>query len=263
MKKVIILLLVMFAVVAGLYAQSRTMTVQEFEHEVWRLTNQQRAKYSLPLLSYDEGLADLARYHSRNMLQRSFFAHKDHQGFEVAQRQKRYYPGLVVSSIGENLGKFTNSTKVFTPREVVTGWMNSPSHRENILNPEYTHLGVGLTISGSTMYATQNFATPLVKMRSRLPQSLDQSKKYRLSFDYLAPQPRERLNCTLIYPDPQKAYKISDKQEMVGAQPLKLEWKSQSSFDLLVPFLAGTGEYQLCFGFDGGYYPEGIPIKVK
>lgn len=263
MKKTIILILAMFVICAGLCAKGKTMTVQEFEREVWRLTNQQRAKYSLPLLSYDEGLADLARYHSRNMLQQRFFAHRDHQGFEVAQRQKRYYPNLIVCSIGENLGKFTNSAQVFTPQEVVTGWMNSPDHRENLLSPEYTHLGVGLIFSGSTMYATQNFAAPLVKLRSNLPKSLNASKIYRLSLDYLSPKQRERLSCTLIYPDPKKAYKISDKQEMVGAQPLKLEWKSKSSFELLLPFLAGKGEYQLCFGFDGGYFPEGIPIRAK
>lgn len=113
------------------------------------------------------------------------------------------------------------------------------------------------------MYATQNFATPLVRMRSKLPKSLDGSKIYRLSFKYLSPNKRERLNSTLIYPDPKKAYQISEDQEMVGAQPLKVEWKSKTSFDLLVPFLAGKGDYKICFGFDGGYFPEGVVVKVK
>jgi hypothetical protein len=263
MKKVILILLAIVLAISVLPAKSKTMTVREFEHEVWRLTNAQRTQRSLKALSYDEGLADLARYHSRNMMQRNFFAHRDHQGYEVAQRQRAYYPGLVVCNIGENLGKFTNSARVFTPQEVVTGWMNSPSHRANILSADYTHLGVGLIFSGDIMYATQNFATPLVKMRSKLPKSLDGSKIYRLSFDYLSPNGRERLNSTLIYPDPKKAYQISEDQEMVGAQPLKVEWKSKTSFDLLVPFLAGKGDYKICFGFDGGYFPEGVVVKAK
>lgn len=35
-----------------------------------------------------------------------------------------------------------------TAAEVVTGWMNSPGHRANILNPAVRHVGVGLTAAG-------------------------------------------------------------------------------------------------------------------
>lgn len=261
MKKWLLILLSLALMLSALPAKN--MSIENFEKEVWRLTNIERSRYSLPALTYEPGLVKLARYHSQNMLQRDFFAHRDPQGFDIAGRRKKYYPTLVVSSVGENIGKFRNSTGSFSPQELVAGWMNSPSHRENILHPDYTHLGVGIVKQGGTLFATQNFATPLAKIKTNLPQSLEKDKAYRVSFEYLSPNQRDRLGCTMIYPDRTKTFKVSDDQEMVGARPLKLEWVSQSKFDILIPLEAGDGDYKLCFGFDGGYFPEGIVLKAK
>lgn len=263
MKKLLFILLTFTLALSALMAQNRTMTIEDFEKEVWRLTNVERTRYSLKPLSYDPGLAKLARYHSHNMHQRNFFSHLDPQGYGVAERQQNYYPTLVLSSIGENIGRFHNSAGGFTPQEVVSGWMESPNHRENILQPDYTHLGVGIVLAGNTMYATQDFATPLVKIKSKLPKSLSDGHAYRLSFQYLSPNQRDRLACTLIYPDKNKGYKISENEVMVGAQPLQLEWVSSSQFDVLVPFSAGAGDYKICFGFDGGYFAQGMVLKAR
>ena len=242
---------------------AQSMTIQEFELEIWRLTNVQRAYYKIPLLSYDHGLADLSRLHSQNMLKHNFFAHKDHLGDEVGGRKIKYYPSLLVTAIGENLGKFRNSSGAFSPMDVITGWMMSPPHRENILNPEYTHLGVGLVLKGDTMYATQNFATPITKMISGLPKKMSTDKTYRLSFAYLSAQAATKLTATLRFPNKNISYKISEEQAMVGGQPLPIRWTSQTAFNVDIPFLAGKGDYKLCFGFDGGYFPEGITLRAQ
>jgi len=244
-------------------AFSQTMTVREFEIEVWRLTNVERVRHSLQPLSYEEGLADLARLHSGNMQVHNFFSHKDHRGDEVAERRAKYYPNLLVSAIGENLGKFTNTAMKFTPHELVGGWMQSPLHRENILNPKFSHIGVGLVFRGTTLFATQNFATPTVKFKGKIPDRFDHKKAYRLSFEYLSPQPRNELTATILFPSKNISFKISDEQEMVGAQPLSVRWTSANTFDVDVPFNGGKGEYQLCFGFNGGYFPEGIKLKAR
>lgn len=255
--------LICILVLCGLVLPMWGMTIREFEHEVFRLTNIERRNHSLNALNYENGLADLARIHSSHMDRFNYFSHNDHLGDEVSGRQKRYYPELIVISIGENLGKFNSHTGTFSPQELVSGWMSSPGHRANILNPEYSHLGVGIVLTGNTMYATQNFAAPLVKLRSNLPTSLDQQRIYRISFEYLGTEPAKDLTCTLIYPDPEKTYQISDEQEMVGAQPLKIDWQDKGMFSLLVPFLAGRGDYRLCFGYKGSYYPEGIVLKAR
>lgn len=260
MKKVYLYLMFIFITLS---AMAQTMTVREFELEVWRLTNVERVRHNLSPLSYEEGLADLARLHSGNMLLHNFFAHRDHKGDEVADRKDKYYPTLLISAIGENLGKFTNSGMKFTPHELVSGWMQSPLHRDNILNPQYTHLGVGLVFRGTTLFATQNFATPTVKFKGNLPSKFDVKKVYRLSFEYLSPRPAKELSATLIYPDKKTSFKISDEQEMVGAQPIALRWTSSTTFDVDLPFNAGKGEYQLCFGFNGGYFPKGLKLRAR
>ncbi|HNQ43530.1 MAG TPA: CAP domain-containing protein, partial [Candidatus Cloacimonadota bacterium] len=124
--------------------QAKGLSIREFELEIWRYTNIERARYGISPLNYDENLADLAKLHTKNMIDKKFFAHIDHLGDAVAQRKTKYQPNLIVSSIGENLGKFINSAKTFSPQECVTGWMNSPDHRKNILDPDYTHMGVGI-----------------------------------------------------------------------------------------------------------------------
>jgi uncharacterized protein YkwD len=54
---------------------------------------------------------------------------------------------------GENI-QYNTSEKAF---DVVNWWMNSPSHRDNILKREYTHIGVGVHRSGGKIYVVQLF----------------------------------------------------------------------------------------------------------
>lgn len=255
-----ITILLVFSI--ALLAQTQ-MTIADFEQEVWRLTNVERGKYNLAPLYYDTGLAALAKRHSLNMYQKDFFAHRDPWGDEVAGRKNKYYPELIVSSIGENLGKFSNSRRVFIPQEVVSGWMNSPAHRANILDAGFTHIGIGLVFKGNEMYATQDFATPIVKLVSELPDKIDAKYRYRLRFEYIAGQATQGFSSTLIYPNPNATYRISEDQEMCGAQPIPIQWISDRSFEVEVPFLAGKGNYQLSFGYNGGYFPEGVLISVR
>lgn len=263
-KRIWTILLVLFVFVAlSAKTKQKPINVKDFEREVWRLTNVERAKFGLSPYAYDEGLADLARLHSRNMIVQGFFAHKDHLNDEVAQRKTKYYPELVISSIGENLGKFMNKQQIFKPQELVDGWMGSPDHRKNMLDKDYTHLGIGLIFNGEYLWATQNFATPLVKLSAPIPKKIKHNKPITLKFEYLSPRPQNELGITLIYPDPNATYKISDKQEMRGAQPLQATWISDKRFEVVVPFNPGKGTYKLCFGWNGGYYPEGFTLVAK
>lgn len=262
MKPSSLIILIFLTLCLSLPAQKQ-MTVSQFEQEILRLTNHERSQYGLPALQNEPGLVTLARRHTVNMVQKNFFAHRDPWGDEVSGRKSKYYPELLVSNIGENLGKFTNSRLAFKPEEVVTGWMNSPTHRAQILDRDYTHIGIAIMIKGTDMFATQNFASPIVKLSNSIPENLSHKKSYVLRFDYLANQDPKHLGATLIYPDRKFAYKLSEEQEMVGAQPIPIKWVNQRSFEVVVPFLAGKGNYQLCFGFNGGYFPEGILLKAK
>ncbi len=259
--KSLTLLSVMLCSIYGLFAVK--LTICEFEKEIWRLTNLEREKYHLPLLSYENGLADLARLHSRNMLSFGFFNHEDHKGDMVSDRHTKYYPELILSSIGENLARFTNSEKVFSPKEIVDGWMNSPEHRENILDPGYTHLGVGVVIQENKLLATQNFATAIAILDKPLPPKLSRKNSYRLEFTYLSPKAWQAFNAVLRYPNPRTKYMIDDKHYTLGGEPVEITWLDEDRFAVDLKFNAGKGIYYLNFGFHGGFFEEGVKLKVK
>lgn len=244
-------------------AAQNMLSVKDFEYKVLQLTNAERAKYGLAPLAHDEGLAALAKRHSQNMHKHNFFAHKDIWGDEVADRKRKYYPEMIVSSIGENLGRFSNPANAFQPEELLKGWMGSPGHRAQILDAGYTHLGVGISIKNGVMYATQNFATPLVKLQGEIPQRISSKSPITLRFEYLCDLDKDFLGATLLYPNPKTKYRISETEEMVGGQPLGLKWITDQVFEIKVPFHAGSGKYKLCFGYGGGYFEEGIPLKAK
>lgn len=239
------------------------MTIPEFEKQIWQLTNAERMKYNLQPLAYDIGLADLSRAHSRNMLNLGFFAHKDQLGDMVSERKNKYYPQLVVSSIGENLARFYNTKKFFSPAEIVDGWMNSPAHRDNILNADYTHLGVGVVLSGETMLATQSFATPLVKLLTPLPRKFDRKQKYTLEFEYMSPNPYGEFGAVLDLPDSNFRNQIDASRYTVGTIPLHIHWNDPQHFSLEFSFVAGRGLYILDFGFNNAYFEDGIRFLVR
>jgi len=259
--KRLLLLGIVIAFWAGLQAAS--ITIRDFERQIWQLTNQERAKEGLPALQYDEGLADLARYHSRNMLNFGFFAHKDPFGDMVEDRKRKYYPQLVVSSIGENLARFFNTAKVYTPAEFVQGWMNSPEHRKNMLDKDYTHLGVGVVNYGDRLIATQNFATPLAKLSTPLQKKYKRKSGTALQFEYMSPRPADELDANLKFPDAECKYKLDENHYSLGSKPLTIKWIDQRHFEVQLDFPAGKGCYELQFGFDGGFYEDGIKLKVK
>jgi uncharacterized repeat protein (TIGR02543 family) len=107
-----------------------------FEREVLRLVNIERANHGLNPLQWDYALAAIARAHSIDMVHRGFFSHNCLGGLSPFDRMRS--AGISYRSAAENLAAGQR-----TPKEVVDGWMNSPGHRANILNPNLTHLGVG------------------------------------------------------------------------------------------------------------------------
>lgn len=108
-----------------------------FDFQVLQLVNAERAKSGLNPLTLNEKLDVAADRYSERMALGDFFSHSDPYdgssiGTRVAQTGYRY------TSVGENLAYGQT-----TPEAVVQAWMNSPGHRKNILNPKYTHMGLG------------------------------------------------------------------------------------------------------------------------
>jgi uncharacterized protein YkwD len=102
----------------------------------------------------DPRLAAAARAHAADMAERSYFDHTTPDGVDFATRITR--AGYTWSTAGENIAAGQPD-----PASVMKSWMNSPGHRANILNCDFTNLGVGLAYDGRrTPYWTQDFAAP-------------------------------------------------------------------------------------------------------
>ncbi|HPS37960.1 MAG TPA: CAP domain-containing protein [Candidatus Cloacimonadota bacterium] len=238
------------------------LTITEFEQEVILYTNRARADYGLQPLKYDKGLADIARRHSYNMYSQNFYAHEDLQGLQCWDRQEKYYPELMNLGIGENIAKQVISDKVFSAKDLVDGWMNSPGHRANILDLDYTHIGVGVVIKDRTLLATQNFATGMVRPLLALP-LVSAVGFLTIPFEYMSSKPREGFAAWIIYPDPKVKFFNKDNSYYTGVQPQTLVWKDDTHFSVTVPFNAGKGDYRLSFGWAGTHYPDFFRITAK
>ena len=238
------------------------LTTREFELKIWELTNRERQAHGLLPLMYYSPLSDLARRQSENMHRHRFFEHKDQQGLTVGGRQEKYLPRLLLTSIGENLAYLSNNKKIFSPTEIIKGWMESPGHRENILNPEFTHLGVGVLSTGNKLWATQVFASPTVMIRHKLPIS-SQAGGVTLSFEYLSTRSRNGFAATIMYPDSNYKFYLDKTRYQKGSQPQQVKWEDETHFRLTVPFVAGEGIYNVYFGWDGAYIEDGFGIKSK
>ncbi|GGW30601.1 CAP domain-containing protein [Streptomyces griseoloalbus] len=119
--------------------------------EVVDLTNRERARAGLPPLSRDPLLTTAAQAHSADMVTRDFYAHTAPDGSRPWDRAAA--AGSTRRTIGENIACGQRSAA-----EVVQGWMNSPGHRANILETDFTHIGVGFAGGGRAgTYWTQLF----------------------------------------------------------------------------------------------------------
>ncbi|MBR2742035.1 MAG: hypothetical protein IKD89_00415 [Clostridia bacterium] len=112
------------------------------EREVVRLTNEIRASYGLPALSINEKLSAAARAKALDMAENGYFSHESPSYGSPFDMMRAF--GVTYRSAGENIAYGYRA-----PEAVVTGWMNSASHRENILNPSFTEIGVGFAERGA------------------------------------------------------------------------------------------------------------------
>ena len=118
------------------------------------LMNQTRAKAGLRPLKHSRLLGEVARAHSHEMSAGNFFSHTNPAGWGPKERLER--EGFAWKAFGENIGCGQDS-----PEKILLTWMNSASHRETILDPIYTKVGIGLVRGGECrIYWTGLFARP-------------------------------------------------------------------------------------------------------
>ncbi|NEU56159.1 CAP domain-containing protein [Halorussus sp. MSC15.2] len=148
---------------------------------VHRFVNRERAQRGLDPLALNETLSRIERYHSRDMAESDYFAHVspgnetltdryDRFGFEcrVSVGENRYATGaenIAYTYYEESVDVGNRTVTYSTPKQLARGivaqWMNSSSHRKNLLRPYWRREGIGIateeTPTGTRVYVTQNF----------------------------------------------------------------------------------------------------------
>lgn len=87
-------------------------------------------------LSWNAQLASAADGHSRDMANKNYFDHKDHDGYMPGDRAE--LAGYIARQLGENIAAGQDSA-----RKVVDAWIASPGHCANLMNPQSKELGAG------------------------------------------------------------------------------------------------------------------------
>ena len=135
-------------------------SVEQAERTTLCLVNLERTSRGLRRLRDNGRLERAATRHSRDMVRRDFFSHTSLGGASMVDRIKDtgYLGRANGYSLGENIAWGTGS--LGSPLKIVQGWMRSPGHRQNMLNPRFEELGVGIAPgapgghSGGATYTT-------------------------------------------------------------------------------------------------------------
>lgn len=121
-------------------------TLDPFRQKLLELTNQYRLAYGRPPLLYNERLGRSAQTYAESMGDLGFFGHEAPGGGTMTSRfEADGYLGW--TAIGENLGAGYKK-----PEDVFQGWLESATHRDNLLNPSYREIGIGYSSKPKSPY---------------------------------------------------------------------------------------------------------------
>lgn len=134
---------------------SAMLLATQLERQAFAVLNQKRAEKGLHPLTWSDDMAKVARSHSQEMAQFKFFSHAGRNGSMVDDRADRF--GFSKwKAIGENIAYnrgYENPAQFACER-----WMQSNSHRENILSARWKEAGIGVAAApDGTYYFTEVF----------------------------------------------------------------------------------------------------------
>ncbi|MED0652822.1 CAP-associated domain-containing protein [Anoxybacillus geothermalis] len=138
----------------GFYGTTTEELRTAYEYQIFDLANAARRLHGLPALAWDAKAAAAAREHSEDMAVHHYFSHTNLQGLSLFDRLKRH--GIAYRVAGENIA-YGQYDAIF----VHEAWMHSLGHRQNLLYPDFTRLGVGVAFNSFHQpYYSQEFYAP-------------------------------------------------------------------------------------------------------
>jgi hypothetical protein len=130
--------------------------LSEDEQILFDSANRERSAQSLPTLHWDETLARAARAHANRM---AFYNLVEHQLTGEPDLQAR------LTEAGARFGAFAENIAVAANAGIIhSGWMDSPGHRKNILNPDLNAIGIAAVRGSGGLFAVQDFSQQVTPM---------------------------------------------------------------------------------------------------
>jgi hypothetical protein len=120
------------------------------ERQLFESLNRERTSQGLSALQWDNALFKAARKHALLMLNLNMLEHQLPNESSLEARAAE--AGARFGVIAENIAIGAN------PEIIHNGWMNSPGHRKNILNPQLTSVGIAAVRGPGGLYAVQDFS---------------------------------------------------------------------------------------------------------
>lgn len=158
-------------------AQSQALQRNDTERELFDLLNRERAAQNLSALKWDDALFKAARQHALLMLNLNSLKHQ--LPGEPALDERLAAVGARFSFIAENIASGSSAQTIHN------GWMNSPGHRKNILNPHVTDVGIAAVRGVGGLFAVQDFSQSFSKLTVEQQEkqiiSLLTAKRWRVS----------------------------------------------------------------------------------
>ncbi len=148
--------------------------INQMVQRIFSGINQARLEKKLKPLALDPNLVSIAQIRSNDMITRNYFSHTDPKTGQVLFQNLLNDQHYTYLFAGENIAEIRNQG-AFVPAgftvyarysagdladQFVTGWINSPDHYENIINPHFrrTGIAVGVSLDGTRVVATQVFS---------------------------------------------------------------------------------------------------------
>ena len=126
----------------------------DYENTIAALINNYRAENGINAIAADGLLNQVAEIRSQDLLGRNYFSHYTPEGTNVFDVMKAN--GVVYSYAGENLAQSAPAS-AGTPEGFLNAWINSPTHRDNMVRAEYTKIGVSMVEIDSRRVVTTVF----------------------------------------------------------------------------------------------------------
>jgi uncharacterized protein YkwD len=157
------------------------------ERFLFESANRERAMRGVPQLVWDQSLAASARQHAEAMADRNALSHQFPGEPDLALRAAK--AGARFTALAENVALAP------TAPELHSEWMNSPPHRENLLDPNLNSIGIAVVPRGGELFAVQDFARAVADLTIEQQEdqvgSLLRTRGLRLLFDH----ERARRDC--------------------------------------------------------------------